>query len=129
MIMEKTDRIPKSAYTGYLWYSDAKEPQLFDKTESEFSFDDIKNPFVVEGWLTDNITSYQIKYVDGKHEILSYDIDALKLFKHEEKEFIPVFKDFRKMHFTQYWRPVTDEMCEGMQVLQPAEFVFVGFTK
>lgn len=127
--MKKIDKIPKSNYTGYIWYSDAKKPQLFYGTESEFSFDDTKNPFVVEGWLTDNITSYQIKYVDGKHEIFSYDMAELKLLKHEGHKFMPVFKDFKKMHFNQYWRPVADDMCEGMQVLQPAEFVFVGFTK
>lgn len=127
--MEKTDKIPKSNYTGYIWYSDAKEPQLFYGTENEFLFDDTKNPFVVEGWLTDNITSFQIKYVDGKHEILSFNLAELKVLKHEKQEFVPVFKGFKKMHFNQYWRPVEDEMCEGMQVLQPAEFVFIGFTK
>jgi len=127
--MEKTDKIPKSNYTGYLWYSDAVEPQLYYETEGEFTFDDVKNPFVVEGWLTDGKKSYQIKYADGKHHIFSYDLEELKQLKHEPKEFIPVFKKFRKMLFNQYWRPVQDELCEEMQVLQPAEFVFVGFIK
>jgi CRISPR type III-associated protein (TIGR04423 family) len=38
-------------------------------------------------------------------------------------------ENVQKMKFRQYWRPVEDDLCEGMKVLQPAELVFVGFEK
>jgi CRISPR type III-associated protein (TIGR04423 family) len=38
-------------------------------------------------------------------------------------------ENVQKMKFRQYWRPVEDDLCEGMTVLQPAELVFVGFEK
>lgn len=126
------DKINKSKYVGYLWYSNAQQPELYFGEEKEFMFDDNKNPFVIEGWLTDKKkTSYQIKYVDGKHWVKQYDLEKLMASGLEStpKSFYPSFKGVSKLEFVQYWRPEPDELCENMQVLKPAEFVFVGFKK
>lgn len=125
--MGKTDKIEKSLYTGYLWYSDEKEPKIFINEEVNSSFDDDENPFIVEGWFTDRKTSYFVQFIDGKHEIFKYDLDKLAGLENKEKEFIPSFKGVDKLIFRQYWRPVQDNLCENMQVLVPAEFVFEGF--
>lgn len=123
-------KIEKSNYTGYLWCSNKKEPEVFYMTELEKEFDDNSNPFVIEGWLTDGHVSHYIKYVDGKHIIKSFDLDDLEnRYSSEEKTFIPSFKGFKEIVFTQYWHPVVDENCESMEVLQPAEFVFTGFNR
>jgi CRISPR type III-associated protein (TIGR04423 family) len=123
-------RIEKSNYTGYLWYSNKKEPEVFCMNELERELDDNANPFVIEGWLTDGNISHYIKYVNGNHIIKSFDLaDLEKRYSSVEKTFVPSFKGFKEMIFKQYWRPVVDENCEGMEVLQPAEFVFTGFNR
>lgn len=125
------DKINKSKYVGYLWYSNAQQPELYFGEEKEFMFDDNKNPFVIEGWLTDSKTSLQIKYVDGKHLVKQYDLEKLRASDLEStpKSYYPSFKGVGLLEFVQYWRPQHDELCENMQVLKPAEFVFVGFKK
>jgi CRISPR type III-associated protein (TIGR04423 family) len=119
-------KIEKSTYEGYLWYSDQKKPKIYDNKVMEFNFDDNANPFVVEGFLHDGKTSYSIKYVDGKHIIAKFDLNNLPT-NFTEQTFIPSFKEVAGLTFQQYWRPETDENCLGMEVLKPAEFVFVGF--
>lgn len=127
--MKKVDKIEKSNYTGYIWYSDAKRPEVFYQTEKEFSFDKNQNPFVVEGWLTDGNKSFHIQYVDGKHNIYEYDLNELKDVTHKEQKLMPSFKGFKELVFNQYWHPEKDELCENMQVLIPAEFVFIGLIR
>lgn len=127
--MKKVDKIEKSKYTGYIWYSDVKEPEVFHETGKEFSFNNNQNPFVVEGWLTNGNKSFHVQHVDGKHNIYEYDLNELKDVEHKEHEFIPSFKECKMLVFNQYWRPETDKLCEDMQVLVPAEFVFVGLIK
>lgn len=121
--MNKTD---KSKYEGYLWFSDQKKPEIYSKKENEFRFDDNKNPFVVEGQLFDGANSYSIKYVDGKHIIAKFILAELPI-DFTKQTFIPSFKGVSGLQFRQYWRPEPDPLCEGMEVLKPAQFVFVGF--
>ena len=122
--MKKVDKIEKSNYTGYIWFSNAKEPEVFYETEKDFSFNNNQNPFVIEGWLTDSNKSFHIQYVDDKHNIYEYDLNELKEVKYKEQRFMPSFKDFKELAFNQYWRPETDKLCEDMQVLVPYMFVF-----
>mgnify|MGYP003322291034 CR=1 FL=1 len=35
----------------------------------------------------------------------------------------------RVIKMRRYWRPERDALCEGMDVLKPAEMLFVGFEK
>lgn len=119
-------KIEKSKYQGYLWYSDKKEPQVLNNEVFELEISDNTNPFIIEGQLYDGKQSISIKYVDGKYLVNTYNVDNLGR-DIQEPLFYSHRMDGRKLKFRQYWRPVTDELCEGMQVLQPAELVFVGF--
>ena len=128
------NKIEKSKYTGYLWWSHKTDPETFYQTEFEREFSDNENPFIIEGWLTDGNFSINIRYVDGKHLIEKFDIEKLNKEvsnkEHKvEKLFMPNFKGFKELKFIQYWRPKKDEMCLSMEVLQPAEFVFVGLKR
>ena len=119
-------KIEKSKYQGYLWYSDKKNPQVLNNEVFEFEIADNTNPFVIEGQLYDGQKSISIKYVDGKYIVKTYDLHNLD-GEIQEQMFYSHRMGDRKLYFKQYWRPMNDEQCEGMQVLQPAELVFVGF--
>ena len=128
--------IPKEkAYVGYLWLSKSKTPEqyLVPSDVSDFLKDmaDDKNPFIIEGQLfsSEANKSYSIKYVDGKHIVVEYDLTNMPndwVFD-KDKVFIPNRINVAKLKFRQYWKPEVDDFCEGMKVLQPAAFVFVGF--
>ena len=122
--------LEKAIYTGYLWYSDQHKPEVYDHVETVFTLDEQKNPFVVEGYLTDGQTSYSIKYVGGKYIINEYVLSALENVIYDDVEiYTHRMENMQKMKFHQYWRPMPDELCKDMAVLQPAELVFVGFVK
>ena len=67
-------KIDKSTYQGYLWYTDEKEPRVFNNEEFELDIANDENPFVVEGHLFDGINSISIKYVDGKYIVKTYEV-------------------------------------------------------
>lgn len=126
--------IPKDKnYEGYLWMSDAKEPQTgaFDKW---LNITDTSNPFIVEGQLYSNEEqkSYSIKYVDGKHLVVEYDLNKIPdgwiSEESDNKKFMPNrLNNVSGILFRQYWKPEKDELCEGMETLIPAAYVFTGF--
>ena len=124
-------RIEKSTYTGYLWYSNEKKPQILQGEEFELEIAENKNPFINEGQLYDGKTSVSIKYVDGQYLMKTYEVKPEDLGKNNQnvvrKEYIADFDGVGKLVFLQYWKPATDSLCEGMNVLQPKELVFVGF--
>ena len=66
--------IKRTAYQGYLWYSDEQIPKVFDNEEVELELDDTANPFIVEGQLYDMTEdrSISIKFIDGKYIINTY---------------------------------------------------------
>jgi len=139
-------------YEGYLWRSDSKEPTFLNGTTlgslqlvtsnsgKQITFEEISNennPFIIEGQLysKDANLSYSIKYVDGKHYVIQYDLNKLPndwVFdeKNDLKKFVENrMKGISKLKFRQYWKPEpdTDNLCEGMEALVPAGLVFVGF--
>lgn len=132
-----THEIKLNKAFGYLWMSDMQKPKVLQgEANRTHTLTDGENPFVVEGMLFDGETSTSIKYVDGKYivkETVLADLDALNGVKSTEQEYVPSTRmklaDGKKLLFRQYWRPVTDDLCENMDVLQPAELVFVGFKK
>ena len=123
-------------YTGYLWYSDQQQPEVYNNEETAFTFDEQRNPFVIEGYLTDGQTSYSIKYIGGKYHINEYTLSHLENVVYDD---IVIYthrmENVQKMKFHHYWRPQLDPLCsngideEGMNVLTPAELVFIGFEK
>lgn len=119
-------KIEKSKYQGYLWYSDKKEPQVLNNEVFELEIADSANPFIVEGQLFDGQKSISIKYVDGKYNINTHDSNALEGVI-QEQVFHSHRMDGKLLKFKQIWKEQPDELCENMQVLQPAELVFVGF--
>lgn len=119
-------KIEKSKYQGYLWYSDKKEPQVLHDEVFELEIADNTNPFVIEGQLFDGQKSISIKYVDGKYIVNTYDLNTLDGVM-QEQTFHSHRMEGKLLKFKQIWKNQSDELCEGMQVLQPAELVFVGF--
>lgn len=120
-------KIEKSRYEGYIWFSDQKEPKVFNNEEFELEIADDKNPFIIEGQLFDstNNKSVSIKYVDGEYIVKPYDVQENE--RDNAQEYLSNRMDDRKLLFVQRWEEQPDDLCEGMQVLQPAELVFVGF--
>lgn len=122
-------KIEKAIYQGYVWFSDCAEPTVI---ESEYGIDieDDVNPFIVEGQLYDPETkiSYSIRYADGKHVWKKYVLAELK-GESREQTYCSNKMQGRKLKFREYWKAVPDPLCEGMEVLQMAENVFIGFEK
>ncbi len=124
-------KIEKSKYQGYIWYSNENTARVFDDDkEFDLNLVDGENPFVVEGFLFDGRKSISIKFVDGQYVVLQYDVanlpkDDTSVVK---KTFQLNDKRDKKMLFHQIWCAEKDALCDGMEVLQPAEFVFMGFT-
>ena len=126
-------KIEKSTYEGYLWYSDAAEPVLYDHKELDLEINDNANPFIIEGQLYDcaRMRSISIKFVDGEYICSTYDVNPLDFNRAdvELKVFHSNRMEGRKLRFLQYWEEKEDCFCEGMKVLTPSKQVFVGFVK
>jgi CRISPR type III-associated protein (TIGR04423 family) len=124
-------KIEKSTYEGYLWYSDAAEPVLYDHKELDLAIDDNANPFIIEGQLydCDKMKSISIKFVDGQYILKSYDVNSLDFNRENVKVFHSNRMGERKLKFLQYWEEKEDCLCEGMKLLTPSKQVFVGFVK
>lgn len=118
-------------YEGYFWYSDAKEPQIFENQhikEALFT----KLPFVVEGYLYNRSkrVSLKIKYFDGENHFYQVHLEEF----HEDQVSPTSFAAQkvkglvkRKIQAVQYWEEAIDPLCEGMAVLKPSWIAFTGF--
>ena len=118
--------------------SDATDPVLIngDVPEILSRLDANVNPFVVEAQLFDhtNRLSYSVKYVDGNYIVHRYEVkETIKDVEAGKYDHITLKKNFAnrmpglRLCFFQYWKDAPDTLCEGMNVLQPAELAFVGF--
>lgn len=119
-------KIEKSKYQGYLWYSNEKEPKVLTDEVFELEIPESTNPFIIEGQLYDGKKSISIKYVDGKYIVNTYELDKLDRVI-QDQVFYSHRMGGKQLKFKQIWKEQPDELCEGMQVLQPVELVFVGF--
>lgn len=116
-------------YEGYLWWSHQTSPNVLND-EPISQLPEGKNPFIIEGQLYDdkNKKSYSIRFIDGGYMVKSFDLNNLKELEFIDKQYLPNRLDgVKQLCFKEFWRPVEDKLCEGMDVLQPAEIVFVGF--
>lgn len=111
---------------GYFWMSDEAKPTLELR---DIELDDTKNPFVIEAQLFDGEVSTSIKYVDGKYIVKEYRLSEMPSTDFTEHTYVSHRMGGKKLVFRKYWHPVPDEMCCGMEVLKPAEILFVGFKK
>lgn len=132
MKTEKINNIPAGSYEGYYWLSNADKPVVIDGYFNGLRLNSDDNPFVIEAQLFDreNNVSFSVKYVDGKYYAYCYKLNDAT----DDKEEVKVQKycsnqmdDHQWLYFLQYWRTESDKLCDGMDVLQPAEMVFVGF--
>ena len=116
---------------GYLWWSDRKEPEIYDGDALDISLDKAKNPFVVEGQIYDKEEkkSYSIRYVDGQYLINIYKVETSDFTNkdNEPKNFLSNRMDGRWLKFLRYWEEKKDENCMGMPVLAFTKNVFIGF--
>jgi CRISPR type III-associated protein (TIGR04423 family) len=136
----KLSDIPQQAnYEGYLWWRNDQTPKVYKNEPLPEWPGEKANPFIIEGQLFDkeNQKSYSIRLIDGEYLIHKYNLKKMDLEK-QEKKYETIVKYFlpnrfpdsiQKLCFKEFWRPAKDELCEGMDVLQPAENVFVGFNK
>lgn len=124
------NEIPRDRkYTGYLWWSDQPKACVLENKELPSRLFESKNPFVVEGELLDEVNelSYSVRNING-----TYRVSAFRLKENNDAEFCErkfVLQSHNKtiLVFKEFWRKTQDPFCEGMEVLQPAEFVFCGF--
>lgn len=138
------EHIEAAKYVGYLWYSNEKEPKVFDGNEMvpEINLDEKKNPFIIEGNLWDGRNSIMIRYVDGEYivhrtEVNEEELKGISSSQAYGSKIVTTRKDYlahriggvKCLSFLQYWKAEPDDMCEGMCVLRPSKLVFIGFVK
>jgi len=120
-----------SEYSGYLWQSDKTTPKVYEGEKIDEDLLQSQNPFIVEGLLYNEAgkKSYSIKYADGElliHEFCLTDVDFAQ---NKEKTFYTNRMKGLSIKFLDIWEAVKDELCLGMEVLQPKAQVFIGFVK
>ena len=123
------EQIPNLHYEGYLWFSNASQPEIID---GAFDYKKLSLlPFVVEGMLysKEKGTSIRIVNIDGQYQIAKMDIPVMN--ENFTKEY------FAKKHFGnnqrilmyEHWQEKTDPLNDNRLVLQPAWSAFIGFKK
>jgi CRISPR type III-associated protein (TIGR04423 family) len=118
-----------ASYEGYIWMSDSNKPDILLNSALNKEKFELGNPFVIEGLLYDDEhkLSYNIRYVDGKYFIQCFHVTDEDLKKENCKEYISNRIDGKKLRMVQRWVAIPDEFCNGMDALQPAERIFIGF--
>ena len=133
MTTNKINGIPAGFYEGYVWMSDAVSPIVIAGDTKAFELDPTLNPFIIEARLYDRLhrLSYSVKYVDGNYLAFCYDLNGIASDSSVEiqpKSYYPNrMPGVEKLYFLRFWRAQRDPLSLNMEVLQPAETVFVGF--
>jgi CRISPR type III-associated protein (TIGR04423 family) len=125
-------KIPtKVNYDGYLWWSNAQEPMVFQNESLPDWPSETDNPFIIEGNLVDlgSSVSYFIRFIDDEYIVNSFDLKELMDIEFIRKTYLPnrFPSNIKKLCFKEFWKSVPDEFCNDMPVLKPAEVVFTGF--
>jgi len=133
--MNNLSEIKNRKYSGYIWMSDKKEPEVLNDESFDFSKVGV-NPFMIEALLycKDENISLTIRHT-GKYHINEIDLNSLPVgaelvdieylphrLKDEKKAI-----DVKKVCFKQLWTPENDANCEGWPVLKMKALVFTGF--
>ena len=118
-------------YNGYLWWSNAQEPNVFQNEMLPEWLIETDNPFIMEGNLADtqNQLSYAIRFFDGEYIVNRFDLKDLSSNEFIFKSYLPnrFPLNIKNLCFKEFWKPEEDEFCDDMPVLKPAEVVFIGF--
>lgn len=122
-------KIEKGLYEGYYWMSDEENPIVLVNESFDLELKDRENPFVIEAQLfsKEKNLSYSIKYVDGRYIVGKFENITPKEMAEANNFLAHKMGKFTNLRFVQRWEAVEDAFCEGMSVLEPAGFVFVGF--
>lgn len=124
-------QIKNAKYEGYLWQSDQSKPRIIEEgAPLSLTLTDGENPFIVEGllWNREENTSIQIRYVDGKYFIATYEVKQEELAG--SVPYLPHrLPGVKALKFLRQWEEVKDELCENMPTLQLKANIFVGFEK
>ena len=148
-IFKKVDEmktvIDSANFQGYLWYSDELTPEVFDGSdEKQIILDDEKNPFVVEGNLYDreNEKSVNIRYIDGKYLVTSFNLAEMKNNPDFVLEDEPYLTNSRILSMTgklapecgrslykRIWHAEEDNLNGNWKSLRPVGLAFAGFIK
>ena len=132
--------IKRTAYQGYLWYSDEQIPKVFDNEEVELELDDTANPFIVEGQLYDMTEdrSISINFIDGKYIINTYsgktrqfnDVSGEALTEGNIEQYAPSSRlnlGDKVLYFARIWVETEDVINDNWKTLCPSGLVFKGF--
>lgn len=137
--------IESAKYQGYLWYSDQRQPEVYLGNASvvEFTLDESKNPFIVEGNLYDaeRQLSISIKFADGKYIVTKYDLGRIAADESVSEECHLTSSRIQetvdtdnaeKCEISVYkriWKAAPDTLNGGRMVLKPFGLAFAGFRK
>jgi CRISPR type III-associated protein (TIGR04423 family) len=123
----KVNSIENGIYEGYLWYSNSSEPDIVSGMVPALSDNE---KFVVEGFIYDKNkgVSYSIRHDGSEILIFKYFVNSEDFISNDVVEYYGNRIE-KKLRFLQYWKAEPDCLCENMEVLQPAQLVFVGFNK
>lgn len=136
------DTIEYGNAQGYLWLSDAREPQLYMNQKVRLELDEKANPFVVEGLLYDSTAkrSLYVRFTDGRYIVSEYDWVNHHYVGDDEKadcqegeveKYVPNSRlklDGKTvLAFRRIWMKCKDELNDGWDVLRPSGLVFAGF--
>lgn len=119
--------IPEIAGEGYVWYSNSDKPRVLNNT-NDLKKNDL-NPFIVEAHFYSAQTQTSIGiFSDGNHPLISLvHWDRVGNTTLSQETFITHRLNNKKIMMVQAWKPVPDDLCEGMEVLSPAWRMFKGF--
>ena len=114
---------------GYYWVSDSESPVIIDGPFDGMELIASSNPFVIEAQFYIKLTriSYSIKYIDGGYYVQAQPVtDEMTV---NAKSFISKWDERLKLLFSTVWVAEPDPLCCNMDVLMPANCVFVGFMR
>ncbi len=127
--MKRIDNIEEAIYEGYVWMSNQSQPTLVESELYSCELNPAANPFIVEAQLycRESDVSVSVRYNDGRYYAYSYE-NAASAGEGTTATYIAHrMGSHDKLCFRQMWNECADVNCDGMMVLQPTQFVFVGF--
>ncbi len=114
---------------GYYWFSNSELPVVVDGHFNGLNLSDYITPFIIEAQLYNRgkQVSYSVKYIDGHYYIQETNVTEQTI--NDAKSFISKWDDNLNLLFTTRWIKKPDSLCCNMDVLMPANCIFVGFKR
>jgi len=123
------DKIPNSdKWTGYVWYSDQKKPEILKEEALKLLTDNKK--FIIEALLHDGGSKSIHILHSHQYQITEYDLSNIGQCEIQEVKFIAaghLQEKIKELLFKQVWVPKDTASCEGLKALKLLANIFVGF--